>query len=524
MIKMQRPTRPRVHSGPVNAMFDDIDDLLRNDTTTDSQLPPPPFAVAGSAIATAATLALANADRSNIAASERSVPAYQPPLRQRLAGFYERHTQLTKAIQDLGDVPAKLHANQHEIFAVTGKVKSQEFRLKSLQTISQETREAHAKMSSSLAKRLMNMRGRRSRLLVQAHNDAEKAMVQQAAHEAELEQNRSTLASKQHRQSDLQSDLIEYTRISNELDEIDRVLFDGATPEFPQDDLAEWEVKAWLQVQVFMAAETNREKRARGMLKDAIPILASIIKDVQTALQFCIDAGVASNQKFTKSLTSNTSTQSTVKGTQPLVLRAKTNSGKFYTTIARARGSQMLVERPPDLRLIELHLLPGSKNPKATDERGLHKSLETSYAQAKALDAYLKREVATSLERQKKLTAETAKLQETVKSARLHLRQIRRSIVDSVAKEGMSREEDRQRHVAISTGSQHSEANHSAEVESQCENGQRIYALPLQDAANPMISTQYQESLRKEALSRLRKLVALPEPDSDDDNLYPMIA
>ncbi|KAJ1022497.1 hypothetical protein NDA16_003486 [Ustilago loliicola] len=379
-------------------------------------------------------------------------------------------------------------------------------------------------MSSSLAKRLMNKGGRRSRLLVQAQSDAEKAMVQQAAHEAQLEQNRSTLASKQRRQSDLEKDLVEYTKVSSELDEIDRVLFDGATPEFPPDDFAEWEVKVWQQVQVFMAAETNREKRARQMLKEAIPTLASIIKDVQTALQFCIDAGVASNQKFTKSLTANTSTKSTVRGTQPLVLRAKTNSGKFFTTIAKARGSQMLVERPPEFRLIELHLMPGSKNPKATDERGLHKSLETSYAQAKALDAYLKREIATSLERQKKLTAETAKLQETIKNARLHLRQIRRSIVESVVKEDKNREKDGQWHGATSRGSHHNDAGLSTEVGAGYDNEQRTYALPLQDAANPMISMQYQENLRKEALSRLRKLVALPEADSDDDNLYPMIA
>lgn len=525
MIKMQRPTRPRVHSGPVNAMFDDVDDLLRDDNATESNGPPPPFVVAGSAIATAATLALASADRSNVAASERSVPAYQPPLRQRIAGFFERHTQLTKAIQDLGDVPSKLDANQHEIFAITGKVKSQEARLKTLRSISQEAREAHAKMTSSLAKRLMNKGGRRSRLLVQAHNDAEKAVVQQAAHEAELEQNRATLISKQECQSDLERDLIKYTQVSKELDEIDRVLFDGATPEFPQDDFAEWEVKVWLQVQVFMAAETSREKRARQMLKDAMPTLTSIIKDIQTALQFCIDAGVASNQKFTKSLTSNTSTKSTVRGTQPLVLRAKTNSGKFFTTIAKARGSQMLVERPPDFRLIELHLMPGSKNPKATDERGLHKSLETSYAQAKALDAYLKRLIATSLERQKKLTAETAKLQKTIKSARLHLREIRRSVVESVLEQqGTSLEKDRQTRDTTAIGSDPGNADVSSQVGPGCNNEQRTYAMPLHDAANPMISTQFQHNLRREALSRLRKLVALPQPDSDDDNLYPMIA
>ncbi|SNX86006.1 uncharacterized protein MEPE_04715 [Melanopsichium pennsylvanicum] len=504
-------------------MFDDVDDLLRDDTANDSkQTPsPPPFTVAGSALATAATLALENLNRSGVAASERSVPAYQPPLRQRIADFYQRHTTLIEAIKDLGDVPAKLEQTQHDIFAVTGKVKSQEVRLKTLQIFTQELRDAHHKMGSSMTKRLMNKRGNRARLVIQAHNDAEKAAVQQAAHEAELESSKFLLSCKYERKVELERDLIDYSALSNELDKIDDTLFDGATPEFVQDDYAEWEVKVWLQVQLFMAAETNREKRARQMLKDASPILVSIIKDVQTALQHCIDAGVASNQKYSKNLVSNTTPKSTVKGTQPLVLRAKTSSGKFFTTLAKARGSQMLVERPPEFKLIELHLMPGSKNPKAVDERGLHKSLETSYAQAKTLDSYLKREIAASLERQKKLTAETAKLHGTMRSAKQHLRDVRRRIIQSVVAEERSEGTGAQR---TSTNYNHAEERPTSDGNPSSSKEQRNFALPLQDAPNPMISTHFQENLRKEALSRLRKLVALPEPESDDDNLYPVIA
>lgn len=498
-------------------MFDDVHELFLDDggDATGADQSPPPFAVAGAAaIATAATrLALADTHPSNTATSEHNVPLYQPPLRQRIAGFYDRHSQLTKKLEALGDIPAMLDSNQHEIFSVTGKVKSQEARLKTLQSISQETRDTLAKMSSSLAKRLMNKRGNRSRLLARAQVEAEKAAQQQADHEAELEHSRSILASKHTRKAELERELIEYSAVSNELDKINDTLFDGSTPEFVQDDLAEWEVKVWMQVQVFMAAETNREKRARQMLKDSSPILASIIKDIQTALQFCIDSGVANNQKYTKNLISNTTAKSTVSGTQPLVLKAKTSSGKFFTTIAKARGSQMLVERPPEFRLIELYLMPGSKNPKAVDERGLHKSLETSYAQAKALDAYLKREIAASLERQKKLTVETAKLQDTVEKARRHLREVRRSIMVAVVREdGSQRTGPQGQTSAVDQG------------DSQLEAAQRDFALPLQDAANPMISAHFQESLRKESHARLRQLVALPAPESDDDNLYPVIA
>lgn len=511
MMMAQRPGIPRLYSGAVNAMFDDVDDLMRGERSTDSEPLPPPFTATGSAAVTtaAAALSLANVTQTTTAPFNNSAPAYQPPLRQRIAGYYQRHTQLTKTLEDLGDIPVQLNAVQHDIFSVTGKVKCQETRLKTLQTISQETRDAHAKMSNSLTKRLMNKRGKRSHLLVQAHDQAEKAAVQQAVHEAELSHNRSVLASKLQRKLELEHSLVEYQAVSDQLDKIDDTLFDGATPEFIQDDFAEWEVKVWLQVQSLMAAETNREKRARELLKGAIPILTSIIKDVQSALQFCIDSGVARNQKYAKDLISNTTIKSTVRGTQPLVLRAKTSSGKFFTTVAKARGSQMLVERPPEFRLIELYLMPGSKNPRAVDEHGLHKSLETSYAQAKALDSYLKREISASLERQKKLTVETAKLHDTVKDARRHLRSVRRELVLAVVRED---------------GDQANITTESFAIGTQSSAGQRDYALPLQDVANPMISTHFQENLRKESHARLRKLVKLPEPESDDDNLYPVIA
>lgn len=506
MIKMQRPTLPRVYSGARNALFDDVQDLLRTEDA-DPSVPPPPFVVAGSAAAltTAATLALAHANAGSNAASECGVPAYAPPLRQRVAGFYERHTKLTDTLAALGDVAASLDAVQHDIFAITGKVKSQEVRLKTLQAVSNEKRQAHAKMGSTLAKRIMNKRGTRSRLLLQAHDEAEQAAAHQAAHEAELEKNRSALTSKLDAKSRLEGDLVEYTRVAKELDEIDRTLFDGVTPEFPAEDVAEFEVKVWTQVQTFMQAESNREKRARQMLKEASPLLVSVLKDVQKALQFCIESGVASNQKYTRELTTNNTSRSTVRATQPLVLRAKTSSGKLFTTLAKARGSQMLVGPPPEFRLIELHHMPGSKNANAVDERGLHKSLETSYAQAKALDSYLKREIATSLERQKKLTAETAKLQSTVKEAVGHLRSVRRAIVTAVYREESGRQ-------GASTGA------------SQSELGMGNEGLAAQNARNPMISKHLNEDLRKEALIRLRRLVALPDPESDDDNLYPMIA
>lgn len=430
------------------------------------------------------------------AAAQGTAPAYQPPLKERIIGFAERHGQLTSQLEKLGDVRGKLDAVQEDIYATSGKVTTQQSRLRTLQEVTKEKHSDHARMSGTFAKRVLNKRGARSRLLAQALKEAEQARSQERAHEKELMQNKEELQRLQQAKTSLELDYVDYCSLASELDTIDELLFDGVTPDYPEDDEAEWEVKVCQEVQNLMTAEASRERRARQYLKDAMPNLTSVIQDIQKALQHCVDIGVPQNTKYTRQLMSNSGAGATVKGTQSLVLNAKTNSGKFFTTLAKARGSQLLIGKVPEFRLIELYLMPGSRSPKAVNERGLHKSLEASYAQAKALSTYLKREINLSLERQKKIAGETAKVLDSLNQAKQECRTLRRSIVLRVVQAGRS-------DMQSSTSSS---------------------ASPDNLLTNPMVSTNFREELRKEAFARLHKMISLPEPESEDDNLYPMIA
>ncbi|KAN0060714.1 hypothetical protein ACQY0O_007372 [Thecaphora frezii] len=361
-----------------------------------------------------------------------SIPIYIAPLRHRIAQAYERHTSLNQRLDDLGDVPTQIEREQQQMYVVSGRLTSQKARLKTLQADDAAAQRAYDAMVNSVAKRLINRRPARGSAVQKARSRYEAAHSTLEQHLDLISTNEVELARIKAELAELEVRKEEHTRLVDDLEHVNDSLFAGPTPEFPEEDLLEWEHNVLQETSKLLQAEANREKRARQLLQEASSSLQSCIKDLQTALQHCIDLGVPQNRKYSKQLFVGGSASSTVKATTSLVLRTKTNSGKFFTTIARARGSQALVQRAPEFTLIELHLMPGQRSPKAVDERGLHKSMESSYAQARCCETWLRSEIAHSLERQKKLREQHALLDARIKAARRELDAFRRRIVVAV--------------------------------------------------------------------------------------------
>lgn len=92
-------------------------------------------------------------------------------------------------------------------------------------------------------------------------------------------------------------------------------------------------------------------------------------EDLQKALNISVDAGVPTNQKYTKQVFKGSGANYTSKGAAPLLLNAKTHSGRCHTLWAEARGSQHLVKAMLPMEIIETFKLPGKGSPKAVDER-----------------------------------------------------------------------------------------------------------------------------------------------------------
>lgn len=166
-----------------------------------------------------------------------------------------------------------------------------------------------------------------------------------------------------------------------------------------------------------------------------------------------LEAGVPTNTKYTRQLFVNGSPNIVARRVSTLVLSAKTASGKGTTFFAEARGSQLLVRRLPVLKLMDLNRLPVG-GPTATSvapasvaamepmsEASMHGSLETSYAQAQAQLAHVRREIRRSKMRSEFFREKIEALQLEERRAWLGLRQLRRDIVVGVAREGKSLEE-----------------------------------------------------------------------------------
>ncbi|EPQ30187.1 uncharacterized protein PFL1_02303 [Pseudozyma flocculosa PF-1] len=364
---------------------------------------------------------------------QAAIPIYIAPLRDRIVEASDRHTSLTQRLEALGDVPARMERDKEALYQCSGRLSSLRARTKTFESDDRAARKAYSDKVGNFAKRIINKRPARGRAVALAKDHHERARTDLEQHldliratEAELLRIRAEL-------SDLELKQVEYLQLVEDLEHLNDSLFAGPTPEFPEEDLLEWEHNVLVETGRQLQAEANRERRARQLLNQASPSLTACITDLRKALQICIELGVANNRKYSHQMFVGGSTSATVKATTSLVLRTKTNSGKFYTTIAKARGSQALVRRAPDFSVIELHLMPGQRSPKAVDEKGLHKAMEGSYAQARFCETYLRDEISQSVGRQAKLKEQGALLEEHIAQARRELDAYRRRIVVAVA-------------------------------------------------------------------------------------------
>ena len=157
-----------------------------------------------------------------------------------------------------------------------------------------------------------------------------------------------------------------------------------------------------------------------------------LCKDLQACLRVSIDTGIATNTKYTKQVFRGNSSAGTVKSCVPLLLRAKTNLGQMNTRFSEARIVQPLIRPAPVVQVLELHKLPGRGSEHAVNERGLHTSLEQSYAQARNCLAQTNRQL--DISRSRTALFERAKkdlAREAEKSLRAQ-RAVRREIVEHV--------------------------------------------------------------------------------------------
>ncbi|PWN50355.1 hypothetical protein IE53DRAFT_307722, partial [Violaceomyces palustris] len=361
-----------------------------------------------------------------------SAPAYMPQLRVRIRQSKKSHDLLTSQLERLGDVPSLIERNNSELFSLSGALMSQETRLKSLKMQSKEAFEVYKGLGGSFAKRLLNRTKGRDRLVQIARSRWEEVLAQQRAEEEKVLNSAKLVEQAKVKEAELEFKKKEYDCLAMELESLNDSLFAGPTPEFPREDFYEWEVDVLVETLQLVQAEMNREKRARQLLKQAEPVIHSCLDELRRALQHSVEIGVPQNKKYSRQILVGGSAGAITKAVTPLILNSKTHSGKFHTLVAKARGSQTLIGRVPELKIIELYLLPGQKHSKAVSERQLHASLETSYSQCRSCIGYLKQEIRLSGERSRYLLLEKGKMESELQRRKKVRDGVRRRIIVAV--------------------------------------------------------------------------------------------
>lgn len=140
----------------------------------------------------------------------------------------------------------------------------------------------------------------------------------------------------------------------------------------------------------------------------------------------------AANTKYTKQMFQGNSALGTSRATTPLLLNAKTNSGKLFTVMAETRGGQPFVKPLPTLEIIELHTMPGRGSAKAVTEQVLQRRLEVSYTQAKVCVHHIIAQLAISRERSKAFAKAAEELKEECETSLRVSRAIRAEIIEAV--------------------------------------------------------------------------------------------
>lgn len=230
----------------------------------------------------------------------------------------------------------------------------------------------------------------------------------------------------------LKSELAQFKRVEARLDALDNHVFSGHTPAHPEEDELEQKYHILWQTARRLQASVQTEKRAQQHLTKAHTLCQTMVNELLKGLKIGIDTGVATNTKHKTQLWKGTDSKYTARQSRGVILRAKTLCGDLHTHYISARAIQRRIQQLPKMEVIELTRLPDQWNSRTVDEKGLHRSLETSYAQGKAVKARIEKEREKSIRRQKKLREQIDGLQGQARSVWLELRQVRRNIIEVI--------------------------------------------------------------------------------------------
>ncbi|WFD32222.1 hypothetical protein MSPP1_003265 [Malassezia sp. CBS 17886] len=291
-----------------------------------------------------------------------------------------------------------------------------------LPVVCEASRAAWERLHGSVLTRVLGRRSarmRRTHAAGGAMEDAEKqrehtARAREAARtrHGALERERAALAQQR----------LTYDDALERLAELGAALFPPAVRSAePMLEAPQWEADVLRAIDALIPAEMDRERRTRTVLCSAQKNIDTVLKLLRECLQQCMAIGVPQGDAFHQRVVARGKHLAANRVT-PLLLRAKSASGDFYTYIARARIRNPAVLVAPLMELVDLSDLSRHRGEHALGEMQLYASLERSYAQCQRCRTFVREELRVSLERDKVLRAHRGGLGVQIRSAQAAVR------------------------------------------------------------------------------------------------------
>ncbi|KOS15586.1 hypothetical protein Malapachy_2566 [Malassezia pachydermatis] len=332
---------------------------------------------------------------------------------------------LRNALERMGDVPAQQEATKVAIWKINGTIQSRTAAYARHKAEAETKQKESNRLRKSVVTKLAPKHSKWSSKATQAHEAATSSHQQMEASFQSLNDAKTELQRLETRRTDLVRLAIESAALQRRIDEIGDEMFPYGSEHTV--------LRAWVREvrirQLFLKlipTEVKREQRARSALNFAEKNTVTIMKILREILELSIQFGIANDNrdrlipasltKFSKRIT-------------PMLLRAKVLLGDFYTWIAKARMRQKFVVRAPVMELVDLSRMPDKKRNRL-DQDGLVKSIESSYAQCRALQTFTQTEINLGKTRERALYKHFDELGASISAAQREVRAARAVALD----------------------------------------------------------------------------------------------
>lgn len=199
----------------------------------------------------------------------------------------QRNQELLKGLADTDYAPSALEQNNKHIEDLSAQLKLSEKLVQKLQLATQRERKEHLKYEESTVRRFaLRMTGQKEKFQEKSSKE-EREYFNAIQQQKSAEDKHSLLLHNRDEamkaRSNLEAPAQRHTQLQQDLDVLYNHIFQGATPEFPEEDQQEQAAAVAQSRHSHLASQWDTEKTAIGILRDAQTLMRSVLRDMADA-------------------------------------------------------------------------------------------------------------------------------------------------------------------------------------------------------------------------------------------------